>query len=97
MLFPQKPLVDGVILGGKAAKCYFTQRRWVSCEIPHFRDGDRSRQLDRITKSPGADRWKGNGPDVVLYSEFKRPAIAGGEELRLAPCAASPDRPERHE
>ena len=29
----------------------------------------------------------------MLYSEFKRPTIAGGEELRLAPCTTPPDRP----
>ena len=29
----------------------------------------------------------------MLYSEFKRSAIAGGEELRLAPCATPPDWP----
>ena len=68
--FPQKPLVDGVILGGKAAKDDFTQRRWVACKIPHFRDGDSSRQLNRITESPRADRW--NLP-VPVFADHAAP------------------------
>ncbi len=58
-------------------------------------DGLERTMHDEVVEPLRADSWEGDGRAVMFPRETERAPVAGGEELRLAVTATTPDGTDR--
>ena len=92
-LYREQAAIDFKVASGKTAEDDFFEGGGL--RIDEFTDGahsDRSRCLQRISISPGADRRESDAPKIVFTGNLQRAPVTGCQQFRLSTVSTAPHR-----